>query len=131
MAKVLVTMKNGAYWLPVYVLESDSCSNLFGLPWLRATSSNLVNECLKVGKIESTPKDVADITEKFASVFNQSLLETMSINPVTIRCESQYKPVYRKARPLPLALQTKVKNELDRMVETRINTIQQYNASVY
>ena len=102
------------------MLNSENCANLFGLPWLRATANNLVNDCLNIGKIECGPKGVSDLTEKFSSIFNQSLRETMTIKPVTIRCESQCKPVYRKARPLPLALQTKVKNELDSMVENRI-----------
>jgi hypothetical protein len=124
MAKIMVTVNNSSKLANIYVVDGDFGS-MFGLEWLwefklnwqEVFSKQSINNCLLISEIKGEPsqtKRLQQLLQSNKEIFNPGVGK---INNMTVRLSIKdgSVPIYKRARPLALALVPRVSKELDRL----------------
>jgi hypothetical protein len=111
--------------LNLYVIVNGGVP-LLGREWLKALKMNVIvsSSVLKIDNNDKKcgePLDISAIMREHEQVFNDSLGKHTSAR-ATLRVRADARPVFRRARPLPLALRVPVDAELERMERAGIIT---------
>src|SRR5277367_2522592 len=99
-------------FLEVVVVEDESVNNIMGTSWSDAFPKYFP----PVETVNAITRSVNEVTSRYPSLFRPIPGRYSSLK-VDIDIDSQAVPKYFKARPLPLALQDKVKKRLEQHVE--------------
>ncbi|XP_017891008.1 uncharacterized protein K02A2.6-like [Ceratina calcarata] len=110
-----VSHKGKTRWLELFVIPGSSAP-IIGRRWLSELEILQVGS-LKLNNIQKLTQSptVEAIIKEFGEVFSDRL-GTYNKAKITLRA----KPIFRKPRPVPYALRTKIEKELNRLVEARI-----------
>lgn len=107
--------------LPLYVIEKGG-PPLFGRSWLRSIRLDWAEIHAVSGskvKLSIPTKEVENIVEKYADVFDESL-GTLKDIKASLHLKDGCTPKFLKARPLAYSLRPAVEKELDRLVDLGI-----------
>src|SRR5277367_3572717 len=99
-------------FLEVVVVEDESVNNIMGTSWSDAFPKYFP----PVKTVNAITRSVNEVTSRYPSLFRPIPGRYSSLK-VDIDIDPQAVPKYFKARPLPLALQDKVKKRLEQHVE--------------
>ena len=117
--KVVVSYGNQEAKLLLVVVEGDGAS-LFGRSWLQHFQLNWA----EVKAVRTS--DLSAVLEQNAVVFGQEQGELKGYT-ASIHVDPQARPRFCKPRPIPYAMQSKVDEEIDRLVGNGILELVQYS----
>ena len=100
-----VHSEEGEKKLILYVVHGDG-PTLLGREWLRE---------LKCYNVLNTLSDPEDVVSEFPELFRTNTLGLLKTFKAKFEVDKQVKPVFCKARPVPIALKRKVEEELHRL----------------
>ena len=118
--KVKVTFKDSEKLLDLFVMPGVS-QPIIGREWLN--TFKIIENCLKIydgdeNSINACHEEYNDLIKEFSDVFTNKLGTYKEV--CSIEMKPNIKPIYKKARPIPFAIQGKVKMEIDRLVEAGV-----------
>ena len=118
--KILVRVGQYEKELCAHVVREKS-ANLFGLPWIKEFGADVVIPMsLNKVSISDKPNSLDILVKKYAGVFTKDdNLQPIDITPVKIKVDDSH-PKYFRPRPIPLALQARVKDELASLQKTGV-----------
>ncbi|XP_026671356.1 uncharacterized protein K02A2.6-like [Ceratina calcarata] len=114
-----VSHKGKTRWLELFVIPGNSAP-IIGRRWLSELEILQVGS-LKLNNIQKLTQSptVEAIIKEFGEVFSNRL-GTYNKAKFALQLKEGAKPIFRKPRPVPYALRTKIEKELDRLVEAGI-----------
>jgi len=115
-ALVTVESKNSISSLPLYVVPGNN-EPLMGRLWLQA-----LNILKPVNRIQPEPRKDADYIAELQADFPDVFQPGIGLAPgtVSLKLLPNAQPVFRKCRPVPIALKDRIGQEIDKLVEAGI-----------
>ncbi len=114
--KVNVNYREVSEWLELFIMPGSS-SPIIGREWLALLK--IIRNCEKSSEVQFSiykfSKSYEDLMEEFKDVFSDKVGTYKKL--CTIEMKKDAKPIFRKARPIPFALQGKVRTKIERLVK--------------
>ena len=111
--RVVATYNNQTNKLPLLVVKGDG-PNLMGRDWL----ARFIVDWHSIHQLQS-PNKLNNLLTKFENIFKDELGTVKEVK-AHIQLNQNSEPKFHKARTVPVALQQKVEEELDRLEKTKI-----------
>lgn len=117
---VNVQFKNDSNSLKLFIVNKGRTS-LLGRDFL-----NLFKIAIDIYHIKSKIHTVAELTEKYKSIFDGKL-GCYKNSKIRINIDKSFRPVFHKPRPIPFAYRTVIDKELDKLQQLKIITPMESN----
>ncbi|CAA9999561.1 unnamed protein product, partial [Nesidiocoris tenuis] len=117
--KLSVEFQGKSKILSAFVVEGNY-PLIFGRDWMDYFNISFTNVNILKNQDISIPKSsVGALVVRFANVFSDKV-GAIKNYVCSLKLQNDATPVFRKARPVPLALRSKVEGEIDRLVQENI-----------